>query len=69
MKAKTVRYTPEPLPTLTKADRAKLKALAALHNQNAPLAGATLLGAMGLIGLSAATWRAPIPGQGKAFQS
>jgi uncharacterized protein (DUF4415 family) len=29
MKAKTVRYTPEPLPTLTKADRAKLKALAA----------------------------------------
>ncbi|MGD0461849.1 MAG: hypothetical protein ABSB74_05105 [Tepidisphaeraceae bacterium] len=47
----------------------KLKALAALHNQNAPLAGATLLGAMGLIGLSAATWRAPIPGQGKAFQS
>ncbi len=30
MKTKTVSYTPETLPTLTKARRAKLKALAAL---------------------------------------
>ncbi len=44
---------------------AKLNALAALHNQSAPLAGATLLSAMGLIGLSAATWRNAKPGRGK----
>jgi hypothetical protein len=29
MKTKMIRYTPETLPPLTKADRAKLKALAA----------------------------------------